>query len=238
MAAQNTVLMVVEDVHWIDPSTQEFLGQLVERSRAARLLLVITFRPEFTPPWSGQAHLTAYSLNNLGRSDCAALVAKITGEKALPVEVVEQIMARTDGVPLFVEELTMSVLESSSRQETSGGYAISGDVGDTGIPASLKDSLMARLDRLGPIKETAQRAATLGRRFGFELLAAVAPYDDDELAEALAQLVAAGLIYQRGSPPDASYEFKHALVRDTAYESLLKSIRQQYHGEIATVFVS
>ncbi|MDP7340736.1 MAG: hypothetical protein QF786_15605, partial [Vicinamibacterales bacterium] len=178
MAARQTVLMVVEDVHWIDPSTQEFLDRLVERSRTANLLLVITFRPEFAAPWGGSAHVTAHTLNNLGRRDCAALITGVTGGKDLPDEVQKQIVAQTDGVPLFVEELTKTVLESGLLREDDHAFALDGPLPALAIPASLQDSLMARLDRLGTAKEVAQLAAVLGRSFSHELLSAVSALED------------------------------------------------------------
>ena len=235
MAAQAPVLMVVEDAHWIDPSTVELLSLAIDRLPAARLLLLITFRPEFEPPWAGRANLTQLALNRLGRRDAAAMVANVTGGKALPREVLDQIIARTDGVPLYVEELTSTVLESGLLSEDERGYTLTGPLPELAIPSSLKDSLMARLDRLAPVKEVAQLAATIGRGFSHELLAAASPLEEAEITQALDTLVESGLVYRRGLPPLAGYEFKHALVRDAAYESLLKSTRQQHHSRIADV---
>ena len=235
MAGQQPVLMVVEDAHWIDPSTLELLSLLIERLRAARLLLLVTFRPEFEAPWADHAHVTAHTLNRLGRKDATAMIAGVTGGKALPDEVLDQIVAKTDGVPLYVEEITKTVLESGVLEETAEGYVLTGPLPPLAIPASLQDSLMARLDRLAPVKEVAQLAAVLGRMFKHDLLAAVTPLDGAALEEALEQLVGAGLVYRRGLAPDALYEFKHALVQDAAYQSLLKSTRQQHHGRIARV---
>ncbi len=233
MASQHPVLMVVEDIHWIDPSTQEFISLLMEQLPTRRFLLVVTCRPEFESPWSGYAHATSLTLNRLSRKASAAMIRRVTGGKALPDDVLDQIVAKTDGVPLFVEELTKTVLESDLLEDTGDHYVLSGPLPPLAIPASLQDSLMARLDRLAPVKEVAQLAATLGRTFSHELLAAVSPLSEQELEDALTQLVQAELIYRRGLPPDLTYEFKHALVQDAAYQSLLKGTRQQYHRRIA-----
>jgi len=243
MAARQMVLMVVEDVHWIDPSTQEFIDQLIERCRSSRLLLVITFRPEFAAPWSGSAHVTAYTLNNLSRRDCAALISGVTGGKDLPDEVQKQIVAQTDGVPLFVEELTKTVLESGLLREGDQAFVLDGPLPALAIPASLQDSLMARLDRLGTAKEVAQLAGALGRSFSHELLSAVSALegsaiDESSVDEALVQLEAAELVHRRGVVPDVVYEFKHALVQDAAYASMLKQKRRLLHGAIAKVMQS
>ena len=233
MASRDPVLMVVEDVHWIDPSTLELLDLLIEHLRSARVVLVVTYRPEFDSPWGGHAHVTGLTLNRLSRKESAAMIARVAGGKALPEEVLGEIVAKTDGVPLFVEELTKTVLESDLLEEAEDRYVLSGPLPPLAIPASLKDSLMARLDRLAPVKEVAQLAATLGRTFSHELLGAVSPLEGEELDDALAQLLNAGLIYRHGLPPDVTYEFKHALVRDVAYQSLLKGRRLQFHKRIA-----
>lgn len=233
MSVRDPVLMVVEDVHWIDPSTLEFLSLIIEKLQNARFLLVIAFRPEFEPPWDGQAHVTELTLNRLSRKESAAMVAKVVGGKALPNEILDQIVTKTDGVPLFVEELTKTMLESGVLEDTGDRFVLSGSLSPLAIPASLRDSLMARLDRLGPVKEVAQLAATIGRTFSFELLAAVSPLQEAKLEDTLAQLEEAELINRRGRAPDLTCEFKHALVRDEAYQSLLKSIRQHYHQRIA-----
>ncbi len=227
------MLIVVEDLHWIDPSTLEFLGMVVERLRLLRILFVGTARPEFENPWGDHAHVTALTLNRLSRRESAELIGKVTHGKSLPDEVFDQIIAKTDGVPLFVEELTKTVLESDLLEDTGDGFVLSGPLPSLAIPASLHDSLMARLDRLAPVKEVAQLAASLGRSFRRDVLIAVSPLDEVALDAALAQLAAAGLVYRRGMPPDVTYEFKHALVQDTAYQSLLKSRRQEYHLKIA-----
>ncbi|HJY84495.1 MAG TPA: adenylate/guanylate cyclase domain-containing protein [Candidatus Binatia bacterium] len=236
-AEQEAVYCVWEDVHWADPSSQEFLGLLIDQAVLTRLLLVLTFRPEFTPPWAARSHLTLLTLSRLPRTQAEEMVERVGGGKALPPEVVNQIVSKTDGVPLFVEELTKAVMESGVLQE--------GDDRDVGarravplplaIPATLQDVLMARLDRLATVKEVAQLGATLGREFSYELLQAVAPMEEASLQQTLAKLVEAEVLYQRGLPPQARYVFKHALIQDAAYQSLLKSKRQQYHTQIAHV---
>jgi class 3 adenylate cyclase/tetratricopeptide (TPR) repeat protein len=236
MASQNPVLMVVEDAQWVDPSTLELITLLIDQLRDKRLLMLITFRPEFSHPWSGYAHVSALTLNRLSHKECKSMVMRVTGGKALPQEVLEQIVAKTDGVPLFVEELTKNLLEAGLFKEQDGRLVLTGPLPAFAIPASLQDSVMARLDRLiADVKKLAQLAATLGRIFSHELLAAVARVKDDALNEALSQLVAAGLIYRHGVAPVIAYEFKHALVQDAAYQSLLKRTRQDYHQRIASV---
>jgi class 3 adenylate cyclase/predicted ATPase len=235
MAVQRQVLVLVEDAHWLDPSTRELLDRYIERLRTARVLVLVTFRPEFEPPWAGHAHVTMLALNRLSRREDEAMVTELTDGKALPADVLGEIVDKTDGVPLFVEELTKTVLESGLVEEKDGAYVLTGPLPPLAIPTSLQDSLMARLDRLAQVKEVAQLAAALGRTFSHDLLRAVSPLDEPALDAALTQLVDAQLVYRRGLPPDASYEFKHALVQDTAYQSLLKSTRQQYHSRIARV---
>ena len=227
------LLMIAEDIHWIDPSTEEFLGILIDRARALRLFLLMATRPDYRLPWSGQPHLTTLALNRLGRTDSADMIAKVTGGKTLPAEVMDQIISKTDGVPLFVEELTKTVIESGLVIEEGDGFKLDGPLPALAIPESLQDSLMARLDRLSPVKEVAQMAAVIGRSFDEELLAAIASMPADELRDALATLVDVELIYQRSLPPAARYEFKHAMVQEVAYESLLKSTRQRFHKEVA-----
>ncbi len=235
MSAQQPVLMVVEDAHWIDPSTRELISFLIERLQSRRLFLLITCRPEFESPWGAHTHITSLTLNRLSRKESAAMIAKVTRGKSIPDEIRDQIVDKTDGVPLFVEELTKTVLESGLLKVAGDRYVLSGPLSALAIPTSLQDSLMARLDRLGAVKEVAQLAATLGRTFSYDLVTAVSPLAEKELQDALAKLVQAELIYRRGLPPASSYEFKHALVQDTAYQSLLKSTRQQHHQRIAHV---
>jgi class 3 adenylate cyclase/tetratricopeptide (TPR) repeat protein len=233
LAARQPVLAVYEDVHWIDPTTLEALDLLIERVQRLPVLALITFRPEFNPPWTGHAHVMQLSLSRLTRRHGQALVAAVTGGKALPDEVLDQILAKTDGVPLFVEELTKAVVESGLLTDAGDHYALTGPLAPLAIPATLQDSLMARLDRLAPVKEIAQTGAVIGREFSHELLAAVSPLPMDQLSYALDQLVTSELVFRRGTPPEATYSFKHALVQDAAYESLLRSRRQQLHARIA-----
>jgi predicted ATPase/class 3 adenylate cyclase len=234
LARERPVLALYEDLHWADPSTLELLDLVVERVRTLPVLLVLAYRPEFRPPWTGQSHVTALTMNRLGRRQGATLVDRIAG-KALPAEILEQIVARTDGVPLFVEELTRTVLESGLLRDAGERYELAGPLPPLAIPATLHDSLMARLDRLAPVKEVAQSAAVIGREFSYGLLAAVTERAETDLEAALDQLVASELVFRRGTPPDATYRFKHALVQDAAYQSLLKSSRHQLHAKIAQV---
>jgi predicted ATPase/class 3 adenylate cyclase len=233
LASRQPVLALYEDVHWIDPTTLAALGLLIERVQRLPVLVLITFRPEFAPPWSGHAHVTQLSLTRLTRRHGTAIVARLAGDKALPEEVLDEIIARTDGIPLFVEELTKTVLESGLLQEAGDHYDLAGPLPLLAIPSTLQDSLMARLDRLAPVKQLAQTAAAIGREFDYQLLAAVCSSSEKQLNDALDQLVAAGLVFRRGAPPDATYTFKHALVQEAAYNSLLKSRRQQLHARIA-----
>jgi class 3 adenylate cyclase/predicted ATPase len=233
LARRQPVVMVIEDAHWIDPTSRELLDLTVERVRSLPALLVVTFRPEFQPPWTGQPQVTMLALNRLDRRDRTALVEQIAGGKGLPDEVVAQIVDRTDGVPLFVEELTKSVLESGLLREEADRYVLDRPLPPFAIPTSLHDSLMARLDRLASVRLVAQTGAAIGREFSYELLHAVSRLPEDELQTALARLVASELVFQRGTLPDAIYSFKHALVQDAAHDSLLRSARQQLHGHIA-----
>lgn len=234
-AERRPVLAAWEDVHWADPSTLELHGLLLDQAPTARILTILTFRPEFSPPWSARSHVARLSLNRLGHKQIEAIVAEMTGRRALPPEVVRQIVAKTDGVPLFVEELTKMVVESGFVRQTNGHYELTGPLPALAIPATLQDSLMARLDRLAPVREVAQMAAILGREFSYELLQSVSALDETSLQQALANLVEAEVLYQRGVPPQARYIFKHALIQDAAYQSLLKSERQRYHSLIAQV---
>ena len=233
IAAQQPVLFVMEDLHWVDPSTLELLSLLVDQGPTARILALFTFRPDFPPPWTGRAHLTQLTVNRLPRRQAVEVIRQVAHGKVLPPEVVEQIVAKTDGVPLFVEELTKMVLESGLLQEQDERYALTGPLHPLAIPATLHDSLMARLDRLAAVKALAQLGATLGREFSYALLRAVAPWEEGIVHQGLHQLVAAEFLYQRGVPPQATYTFKHALIQDVAYQSLLRSTRQQYHQRIA-----
>ena len=235
LTEQQPVLFVVEDLHWIDPSTLEFLTLLVEQGPTARLLTLLICRPESQLPWGLRTHLTPMTLQRLPQSQVEVMIARVTGGKALPPEVLQHVVTKTDGVPLFVEELTKTVLESGLLRETEESYTLTGPLPPLAIPATLHDSLMARLDRLATVKAVAQLGAVLGRTFTYEVLQAVMPLDESSLQQALAQLVEAELLYQRGIPPQATYLFKHALIQDAAYQSLLRSTRQQYHQRIAQV---
>jgi predicted ATPase/class 3 adenylate cyclase len=235
LAAEQPVLFIVEDLHWIDPSTLELLTLFIDQGPTARLLLLLTCRPEFPPPWGFRAHLTPLTLTRLPQPQVAQMSVCVAGGKALPPEVVEQIVAKTDGVPLFVEELTKTVLESGLLWEGEERYTLTGPLPPLAIPTTLHDSLMARLDRLAMVKEVAQLGATIGRTFAYELLQAVSLLDNTLLQQSLWQLVDAELMYQQGVPPQATYLFKHALIQDAAYQSLLRSTRQQYHQRIAQV---
>ena len=185
--------------------------------------MVVTFRPEFAPPWLGSPHVTALGLNRFGRRQAVALIDRVAGGKALPTEVLDEIVAKTDGVPLFLEELTKTVLESGLLREENGSYVLTASLTPLAIPLTLRDTLMARLDRLAPVKEIAQIGAVIGREFSWRLLEAVSPITGPALQDALDQLIEAQLIHVRGVPPETIYVFKHALVQDTAYASLLRS---------------
>ena len=235
LAAAQPVLLAYEDMHWSDPTTQELLGLTIERLQRLPVLLLITYRPEFSPPWPAQPHVSALALSRLGRREGAALVERVVRDKALPDEVAAQIVAKTDGVPLFVEELTKTVLELGLLKDAGDHYELAGPLPPLALPSTLHDSLLARLDRLAPVKEIAQIGAALGREFSHGLLAAVADRPEAELQAALDQLVAAELVYRRGTAPDVTYSFKHALVQDAAYGTLLKSRRQHLHARIAQV---
>ena len=257
-AEQQPVYNTWEDVHWADPSTLEVLNLVIDQAPTARLYVLLTFRPEFTPPWGNPSHLSQVTLSRLSRTQVREMVSHVTeqalrpstrsgrtdseasGERflvraepvearpVLPPDLIDAVVARTDGVPLFVEELTKSVVESVGAHS---GVPLQ----TLAIPATLHDALMARLDRLGMAKDVAQLGATIGREFSYELLQAVSLLDEGTLQHGLKQLVAAELVYQRGLAPQAHYLFKHALIQDTAYQSLLKSTRQKYHSQIAQV---
>jgi class 3 adenylate cyclase/tetratricopeptide (TPR) repeat protein len=227
---QQPVLMVFDDLHWIDPSSRELLDRLIERVANWPVLLLAMFRPEFQSPWIGQPHVTLLTLARLDRRNTAAMVANVAGNSMLPPEIMEEIAERTDGVPLFVEELTKAVLESGGR----GAAALSAMPDPAlSVPATLHASLMARLDRLGPAaKDIAQTGAAIGREFGFGLLASVADLPQPQLPEALDRLTNSGLVFVRGTPPQSTYIFKHALVQDAAYGTLLRGRRQLLHSRI------
>ncbi len=233
LAAQKPVLVIFEDVHWIDPTSLELLAQCVERAPQLPILVLITARPEFAPPWPGHAHVTTMSLTRFSRKDGAALVEQVTAGKSLPLEVMDPILARTDGVPLFIEELTKTVLESGLVQERDGHYVLDRPLPPLAIPTTLHASLIARLDRSPIVKEVAHIGAAIGRQFSYELLSTVAGFNGEKLHEALGELVRSGLVFCRGEVPQAIYTFKHVLVRDVAYAGLLKSRRAELHAAIA-----
>src|SRR5262245_37717837 len=201
--------------------------------RQLPVLALFTFRPEFEPPWVGLPNVGTLTLGRLDRSNVESMVGRVTGGRLLPAEVMKQIVTKTDGNPLFVEELTKTVLEAGILVEDAEGYRLDGPLPPLAIPETLQDSLMARLDRLAPVREIAQIGAAIGREFSYPLVRALVGRDESALKHALAQLEQAELVFRRGEPPEAIYSFKHALVRDAAYESLLKSRRQQLHGQIA-----
>ena len=233
LARRQPVLMIFEDLHWIDPTSRELLDLTVEKITELPVLLVATYRPEFQPPWVGGSQVTVIALNRLGRDEGATLVHRLAGNLgALPPDIVDEIVERTDGVPLFVEELTKAVVEAGADRGHVSMAAV--PPSSLAVPATLHASLLGRLDRLGPsAKAVAQVGAAIGRDFSHELLAAAAPLAEPELQEALRRLVEAGLVFQRGMPPAAEYLFKHALVQDTAYSTLLRGPCQALHRRIA-----
>jgi len=238
VTTRQPVLLVIEDLHWADASTIEFLGLLIDQAPGLRLLTILVFRPDFRPPWDFREHLTQLTVTRLAYSEARTMVVSVAADKALPAEVLEQVVKRTDGVPLFVEELTTMVLESGWLQEKEGGYELTRPLPVLAIPATLSDSLMARLDRLDTAKPVAQLGSVIGRQFSYSLLRAVSSLDEEALRHALGRLVASQMLYQRGVLPQAVYAFKHALIQETAYQSLLKSTRQLYHQRIAEVLVT
>ncbi|MBV9656284.1 MAG: AAA family ATPase [Acetobacteraceae bacterium] len=227
------VIFIVEDAHWIDPSTLEFIMRFVETVPTLPVMMLLTFRPEFQPPWLDRSFVSVLRCNRLGRGETDAIVSQVAGNKSLPQDILDQIGLKTDGVPMFIEEITKAVLESGVLGEQNGQYVPSRPLQALSIPATLHDSLMARLDRLATARDVAQIGAAIGREFSYRLLAAVCSPPRSDLPAALTQLTAAELIFSRGVAPDSSYTFKHALVQDAAYESLLHSHRRQLHGRIA-----
>jgi class 3 adenylate cyclase/predicted ATPase len=234
LARRSPVLMIFEDAHWIDPTSLEVLGQAVDRIATLHVLLVVTFRPEFNAPWVGKSHVTSLTLNRLGNRETTAIIAGLVENKELPADVMAEIVERTDGIPLFVEEMTKAVLEAESERAAQRTAATAPSRAQV-VPASLHASLMARLDRLGPAKEVAQIGAAIGREFSHALLASVALQTEAELELALDRLVQAGLLFRQGAPPYADYQFKHALVQDVAYGTLLRAKRHNLHASIANV---
>src|SRR5450631_3357204 len=232
LARQQPVLMIFEDAHWVDPTSLEVLGRTVDRIKTLPTLLIVTSRPEFNAPWVGQSHVTSLTLNRLGEREAAAIIARLAGNKALPADVLAEIVERTDGIPLFVEEMTKAVLEAESEGAARRTVAAVPSSA-LAVPASLHASLMARLDRLGAAKEVAQIGSAIGREFSHALLALVARKSEAELGSALDRLVQTGLLFRQGVPPQASYLFKHALVQDAAYGTMLREPRRALHARIA-----
>ena len=232
LARQSPVLMIFEDAHWTDPATLELFGRIVDRIRTLRVLVLVTFRFEFQAPWVGRPHVTALTLSRLAERDISVMIDRVVGNKLLPANVRQDIIERTDGIPLFVEEMTKAVLEAGSEGEAERTAAAIPSP-TLAVPASLQASLMARLDRIGPAKEVAQIGAAIGREFSHALLAAVVRKPEAELATALDRLIAAGLLFRKGVPPYATYLFKHALVQGAAYGTLLREPRRALHARIA-----
>jgi predicted ATPase len=231
LSRSTPVLIIFEDAHWTDPTSLEALSKVVDRLRTLRVLLIVTFRPEFTPPWIGQPHATALTLSRLPKRDIDAMIGHVVGNKLLPANIRQDIIERTDGIPLFVEEMTKAVLEAESEGEAQR-TAVFVPASALAVPASLQASLMARLDRLGPAKEIAQIGAAIGREFSHGLLAGVVRKPEGELALALDRIVQAGLLFRQGVPPLATYLFKHALVQDAAYGTPLREQRRGLHARI------
>ncbi|MEM9487799.1 MAG: AAA family ATPase, partial [Myxococcota bacterium] len=227
------VVVCIEDLHWADPSTQEFAHALVDQVPLSSVFALITTRPSYLPDWRNRSHVIRMALSRLSRRRVETMIRAVAGHKRMPDELVLHLAQRTDGVPLFVEEFTKAVLESDAVVEHKDHYELAGDLSSLAIPATLRGSLMARLDRLGAAKEVAQIAAIIGREFTFGLIESICDMPDYELTRSLNQLINAELIIQRGRPPSAKYIFKHALVQDTAYESLLDKTRRRYHARIA-----
>jgi predicted ATPase len=237
LTRSSPVLMIFEDAHWTDPTSLEALGRAVDRIATLRVLLIVTFRPEFDPPWIGRPHVTVLAINRLAQREVGAMIDHLVGDKVLPEGIRQDIIERTDGIPLFVEEMTKAVLEASS-EGTAEHAAAAIPLPASAVPASLHASLMARLDRLGAAKEVAQIGATIGRDFSHALLAAVVRRPEAELGSAVDRLIAAGLLFRQGVPPHATYLFKHSLVRDAAYGTLLRQTRRALHARIAETLQS
>jgi class 3 adenylate cyclase/tetratricopeptide (TPR) repeat protein len=238
LARGQPILLLFEDAHWADATSLELLDLIVERARQLPIFALVTSRPEFEPPWVGLANVGTLTLGRLDRRYIESIATHMSGGRTLPAEVMKHIVAKTDGNPLFVEELSRAILEAGILVEHAGGYRLDGPLPPLAIPATLQDSLMARLDRLVSVKEIAQIGAAIGREFSYPWIRAVVARDETALKHALAELEQAELVYRSGVAPEAVYSFKHALVRDAAYESMLKSRRQQLHGQIARALES
>ena len=235
LAERQPVLLIIEDLHWTDPSTLELLNLVLDQTPTASVLVLLTCRPTFQPSWSHRSYLTEITVNRLSQPQIKRMTAHVAGDKPLSHEVCVQIADKTDGVPLFVEEITKAILESGQLKEVDGHYHLTGALPSMAIPATLQDALMARLDRLVTAKAVAQYAAVIGRQCAYDVLSTVSQLDAATLQRELGRLVEAEMVYQRGVPPQATYTFKHALIQDAAYASLLKRTRQQYHQRIAQV---
>jgi predicted ATPase len=231
LTRRSPVLMILEDAHWADPTSLEVFGRIVDRVRSIRVLLIVTFRPEFQAPWIGRPYVTALTINRLAERDIDAIIDRVVGNKLLPAHIRQDIIDRTDGIPLFVEEMTKAVLEAGS-EDAARRTAAAIPSPTLAVPASLQASLMARLDRLGSAKEVAQIGAAIGREFSHALLSAVVGKPEPDLASALDRLVAAGLLFRQGVLPHTSYLFKHALLQDAAYGTLLREPRRALHARI------
>ena len=237
LAQRNPLLMIFEDAHWSDPTSLEVIGRIIHRSANVRVLLLVTFRPEFAPTWIGRPHVTALTLNRLLTREVDALIEDVVGNRVLPASIRQDIIERTDGIPLFIEEMTKAVLEADSGGEARRTAAAVPSPA-LAVPASLQASLMARLDQLGPAKEIAQIGAAIGREFSHSLLVAAATKPEAELASALDRLIQAGLLFRQGTPPHAAYLSKHALVQDAAYGTLLRERRRALHARVAQALES
>src|SRR5262249_24165220 len=235
LAEHQPVLFILEDLHWTDPTTLELLHLVIEQIPTTSILTLLTCRPHFQPAWHHRSYITEMTLNHLSHTQVAHIVTGMTDGKTFGAAVLQEIINKTDGVPLFVEEMTKAILESGQLTALDGHYELTGSFSTFAIPTTLQDSLMARLDRLVTAKAVAQYAAVIGRQFPYELLQAVSQLDESTLQRELGRLVEAEVVYQRGLLPQAAYTFKHALIQDAAYQSLLKSTRQHYHQRIAQI---
>ena len=234
LSRESPILMILEDAHWGDPSSLETFGRLIDRIKRLNVLLIVTYRPEFAPPWIGRPQVTSLTVNRLGRREIHLMIDRIAGNKVLPEAIRSDIAERADGVPLFAEEIAKATVEAADEGKTARAITAI-PLAVQGVPATLHASLLARLDRLGDAKNMAQIGAAIGREFGHELLAAVADKSEIELSTALDRLVQAGLVFRQGAPPDGTYLFKHALVQDTAYGTLLREQRRALHARIVEV---
>jgi class 3 adenylate cyclase/predicted ATPase len=238
LSRRDAVLVLFEDAHWIDPTSIELMNRIIRRVVDLSVMIIVTYRPEFTPPWLDLGHVTMLKLNHLGRSQVVDLIHKTAGGKTLPEAIVAQIATKSQGVPLFIEEITRAILESGDLEEDGERYVLRGSIRDFAIPSTLQDSLIARLDRLGAAKDVALTASIIGREFSYELLDAVAQVSQATLLEGLEQLVRSDLLGQRGAPPQSRYSFKHALIRDAAFQSVLNARKRELHERIAEILAS